>query len=293
MSELAYVDGAFGPLAEAKVSIEDRGFQFGDGVYEVVAVYDGKPFLLDRHVQRFRRSAHAIGLSYDFDAHPLEPILAQGLERSRLRDAMVYLQITRGVAPRSHVIPPNMTPTVVMTFKPLPAVPEGLRRRGARVMTTRDIRWANCFVKAITLLPNVLVRNEAIRRGYDDALFVTDGGEVREATSSNVFMVKDRKLLFPPRTESILHGVTQGFLLECAGAIGVAFDERPIQLDELRDADEVFISATTIDVLGVTSIDDRAVGDGAIGSLTQTLYQEFVSRIRGHRSEKSCPVTLD
>jgi D-alanine transaminase len=280
MPELAYVNGVFSAIADAKVSIEDRGFQFGDGIYEVVAAYSGRPFLLDRHMLRFRQSATTIGLTYDFEARPLEPIVMEGLRRSELADAMVYMQITRGVAPRSHLIPPNLTPTVVMTFKPLPTVPEELRQRGARLVTTPEIRWAQCSVKAITLLPNTLARSDAVRRGYDDALFVARGGEVREATAANIFLVKDGRLLFPPRNTSILHGVTLGFLLECASSLGIAAEERVCDLKTLRSAHEVFLSATTIEVLGVCSIDDRPIGDGTVGPVTRKLHGEFRLRAR-------------
>ena len=278
MGELAYVNGVFGPIAEAKVSIEDRGFQFGDGIYEVIVAYDGRLFLVEQHMQRLRRSAAGIALDYDFEGRPLEPIIAEGLRRSELRDAMIYIQITRGAAPRSHAIPAGLTPTVVMTFKPLPRLPDELRERGARVITTLDIRWANCYIKAITLLPNILAKNEALRRGYDDALFISAGGEVRECTSANIFMVSDGSLHIPPRTESILHGVTQGFLIDCAAAIRLPVREEPIPVERIRRADEVFMSGTAAEVLAITSIDDRAVGDGRVGPITQRLYDEFLRR---------------
>jgi D-alanine transaminase len=280
MLELAYVNGTFGPIADAKVSIEDRGFQFGDGVYEVLVAHGGQPFLLDEHLHRLRRSLAGIGLEFDFNACPLEPIVAEGLKRSELRDALIYVQITRGAAPRSHGIPAGLTPTVVLTFRPLPELPAGLRERGARVMTTVDTRWANCSIKAITLLPNVLAKNEARRRGFDDAIFVTPGGEVRECTSANVFIAQDGRLVIPPRNESILHGVTQGFITECAEAIGIRVREQAVDLESLRAADEVFMSATTIDILGITWIDDRAVGTGQVGPMTTRLYDEFLARSR-------------
>ena len=241
MKEMAYVNGVFGPIAQARVSIEDRGFQFGDGVYEVIATYGGRPFLLEPHMRRLRRSAGAIGLDYDFDGKPPEPIIAEGLRRSGFSEAMIYVQITRGAAPRSHVIAEGMTPTVVMTVKALPIVPEELRRRGAKAMTTRETRWAKCYVKAVTLLPNVLAKNEALRRGYDEAIFVTDSNEVRECTACNVFIATDGRITIPPRTEAILHGVTQGFLMECASVVGLPVEERAFDLSALYAADEVFV----------------------------------------------------
>jgi D-alanine transaminase len=278
MGELAYVNGVFGPIAEAKVSIEDRGFQFGDGIYEVIATYDGRLFLVEQHMRRLRRSAAGIALDYDFEGRPLEPIIMEGLRRSELRDALIYIQVTRGDAPRSHTIPAGLTPTVVMTFKPLPSLPEDLRRRGAKVITMLDNRWANCYIKAITLLPNILAKNEALRHGYDDAIFVTAGGEVRECTSANIFLVTGGRLLIPPRNEFILHGVTQGFLIECAEAIGVPVREAPVPVESLRRADEVFMSGTAAEVLAITSIDDWPVGDGRVGPITQRLYDEFLRR---------------
>jgi len=278
MGELAYVNGVFGGVGEAKVSIEDRGFQFGDAIYEVIVAYGGRLFLLERHMQRLRRSAAGIALSYDFDGRPLEPIIVEGLRRSELGDALIYIQLTRGVAPRSHVVPAGLTPTVVMTFKPLLPLAGDFRTRGAKVIRALDTRWANCYIKATTLLPNVLAKNDALRRGYDDVIFVTADGEVRECTAANIFLVKGGHLLFPPRNESILHGVTQGFLIECAEAIGVSVREEPIPVESLRRAEEVFMSGTAAEVLAITSIDDRAVGDGRVGPITQRLYDEFLRR---------------
>jgi len=280
MGELAYVNGVFGPIAKAMVSIEDRGFQFGDSIYEVIVAYGGRLFLVERHMQRLRRSAAGITLNYDFDGRPLEPIIADGLRRSALGDALIYIQLTRGAAPRAHAIPAGLTPTVVMTFKPLLPLPEDFRVRGAKVITTLDNRWANCYIKATTLLPNILAKNDALRRGYNDVIFVTAGGEVRECTAANIFLVKSGDLLIPPRNESILHGVTQGFLIECAEAIGVGVREEPIPVDSLRRADEVFMSGTAAEVLAITSIDDRAVGDGCVGPITKRLYDEFLRRTR-------------
>ena len=285
--ELAYLNGVFVPLAEARISIEDRGFQFGDGVYEVIAVYNGRPFLAEQHLARLKRSAAAIELGFDLDAHPLMPIIQEGLRRSGLNSALVYIQITRGTAPRSHEIPTGIHPTLVMTFKPLPALPEDRRRQGVRAMTTLDTRWANCYVKAITLLPNVLAKNEAIRRGYDDAIFVTATGEVRECTSANVFVVHGSRIATPSRTEAVLHGITQDFVFECAAAINLDVEERTIHVDSLRKADEVFMSSTTVEVLAITTIDDRAVSSGRVGPVTQRICDEFRTRARELRGDST------
>lgn len=284
MPEVAYVNGRYSAIGDATVSIDDRGFVFGDGIYEVVVAYGGKLFLFEPHMQRLRRSAAAIRLEYDFDKNPLEPIVTEALRRSELSDAMVYIQLTRGVAPRDHPIPKGITPSLIMTVRPLPRVSDELRRRGARIMTVPDTRWSKCFVKAITLLPNVLARSEADDRGYDDALFVSPDGDVRECTSSNIFFVADGRLVTPTRDESVLHGITQNFLWRCAKHIGVQVAEQAFTLDTLCQADEVFLSNTSVQVLGVTSIDDRTIGDGCVGSVTMRLADEF-TRHTGERSK--------
>ncbi|MCH8146910.1 MAG: aminotransferase class IV [Planctomycetes bacterium] len=280
MTELAYVNGTFCDPADAKVSVEDRGFQFGDGVYEVVVSYDNRLFLLDRHLARLHRSLEAIDLPYDFEAHPIEPILLEGLRRTGFRDAMVYIQITRGACSRDHVAPDDLAPTTVITFARRPTLDDAYRQKGAGVMTVRDERWANCFVKAITLLPNVLAKNRARRKGYDDAIFVTDSGEVRECTSANLFLVHAGTILTPPRTESILHGVTQGYVMECAARIGLPVEERRFDNAFLRQADEVFMSSTSVEVLGITRVDDQPIGKGTVGPVTMQVHAEFCRSCR-------------
>lgn len=280
MPDIAYMNGIFSSLADAKVSVEDRGFQFGDGVYEVIAVYGGRPFLLDRHMRRLRTSAAAIAIPYDFEANPLDEVIALGLRKSEYANALVYIQLTRGAAPRSHIIPPSLQPTTVVTFRPLPELPAELRARGAALMTARDDRWGRCYIKAITLLPNILARNEAIARGFDDALFVGGDGEVRECTSANIFMVLGLSILTPPRDESVLHGVTQDFLQECATALGMSMVEERFDVEVLCAAEEAFMSSTSSEVLAVTRIDDRRIGAGP-GPRTLQLFNEFRARSRG------------
>jgi len=286
MSELAYVNGVFCPIADAKVSVEDRGFQFGDAVYEVAVSYDGRFFQLSEHLARLKRSAAAIRLDYDFEARPLEPIIHEGLQRSGLRDAVVYIQLTRGAAPRTHVLQTPVEPTLVMTFRPRSRLPEELRRRGAHVITITDERWANCYVKAVTLLPNVLARYQAIDRGCDDAVFVSPAGEVRECTAANIFVVRGQRILTPPRTDAVLHGITQRFVMSCAEALGFAVEESHLFVPDLLSAAEVFMSSTTAEILGITMIDGKPVGDGKVGPITTQVHAEFVRRTR---PEKAAP----
>ena len=249
--------------------------------------YDGRPFLAERHLARLQRSADAIDMELDIGALGLADIMAEGLRRTGLQDAMIYIQLSRGVAPRSHAIPQGLTPNLVLTFKPAPVMPADQRDAGVRVMTTREVRWARCFIKAVTLLPNVLARSDARRQGYYDAIFVTEAGEVRESTAANVFVVKAGALYLPPRDESVLHGITQHVILQCAQAQDVPIQEQPFTLDFLHSADEVFLSSTTIEVLGVVAVDDRAVGAGVVGPITRKLHVEYGRQIR-QRSAASC-----
>lgn len=280
MKELAFVNGVFVPIEKAVVSVEDRGFQFGDSVYEVIVAYDGRPFLMEPHLDRLRRSCEAIALAYPFRTRPLEPIIAEGLARRGGGDTLVYMQMTRGVAPRAHGIPTGLEPTLVMTFRPLAPVPEELRRRGVRLMTVPDQRWANCYIKAVTLLPNVLAKAEAIRQGYDDAVFISPAGDVRECTASNIFMVRDGALCMPPRDQSVLHGITQMFILECADAVELPVREERFPETALSDADELFLSSTTLQVIGATSVNGRAIGNGSVGPITRRLHEAFGERAR-------------
>ena len=179
---------------------------------------------------------------------------------------------------------------MVLTFKPLVTPSDETFAQGISVMTTREIRWAHCFIKAVTLLPNVLAKTEAHRRGYDDAIFVTDAGEVREGTSSNVFVVQDGAVHLPPRTEAVLHGITQSVILGCAETVGVPVVERAFDVGFLRVADEVFLSSTTIEVLGVTAIDDQPVGTGTVGPITRKLHGELRRRMRCPAEPLGCAV---
>ena len=202
---------------------------------------------------------------YDFESQPITPLIEEGLRRSGLRDAVVYIQLTRGVAPRSHVYADGAVPTVVMTFKPFTWLPGSLYEEGVAVMTVPEMRWNRCYIKAITLLPNVLAKNEAVRRGFFDAIFITHEDEVRESSAANVFLVRDGAVRIPPRNELILHGITQSVVMECAQALGVPLTEGRVNLKDLIEGDEVFLSSTTIEVLPVVRVDDHSIGTGRPG----------------------------
>jgi D-alanine transaminase len=271
--EIAYINGRFCPPREAMVSIEDRGFHFSDGIYEVVAAHHGRPFRLPQHMARLRESVRGLDLPFDPDAYGLERVIHEGLARSGFDHTLVYLQITRGVFPRQHVCQVALEPTVVATFKPMPPVPAERIEKGVSVKTAEDIRWGKCYIKAISLLPNVLIKNQAVREGFFDALLVTSSGDVRESCSSNVFLVKDGVVRTPPADEHILHGITRGFILECAAELGLPTRETRIPEPELFTADEVFFTATTYNVMPITRINNRPIANGRPGPMTRQLYE--------------------
>ncbi len=280
MPDIAFCGGKFVPLAEAVVPINDRGMQFGDSVYEVVAAYGGTPFLLDRHMDRLQRSLTAVAINYDPIARGLPELIADGLERCAYEEAMVYVQITRGVALRSHIPPADIQPNVIVTFRRLGAPPEGARTHGVRVMTTPDIRWAKCSVKATTLLPNVLAGMEAKRRGYFDAIFVGDDDDVHEGTHANIVAVRGGRLHFPTRDASILHGVTLQFLIECAAGLAIEITEGPLSVSELLSADEAFLCNTVYEIIPIVGINESILGNGSVGTLTTRLMAEFRQQSR-------------
>lgn len=276
MPELAYVNGRFCDLADATVSIEDRGFQFADSVYEVVVGYGKTVFRLEEHLDRLRRSLALIDMDIDLEGINLEGVIHEGIEEAGFSETMVYIQVTRGVQSRSHVYGDGIEPTVIATFKPKPVIDPSVRDRGISVVTVEDFRWPRCQIKAVALLPNVLAKNRALRDGFDDAIFVSSTGNIREATSANVFAVRDRTLITPSTDEPILHGVTRKYILECAGKVDLATGEMPLTVSNLESAEEAFLSSSTIDIMPVTGVNGKTVANGKPGPVTQLLYRVFL-----------------
>ena len=280
MPEVAYVNGVFGDVRDAKVSIEDRGFQFADGVYEVMVAPGRRPFRLAQHLERLQRSTEAIELPIDWAKFDLPAIIQEGITRSGFNDVMIYIQITRGAAPRDHIYPANLAPTIVATFKAKPVYDPALRSGGVTLETVRDMRWERCYVKSIALLPNVLLKNAARRHGRFDALILGPDDTVRETTCANVFMISRGVLRTPPADERILHGVTRGYILECARDLGMRCDETPFKVAELLAAEEVFISSTTADILPVSKVDERVIGTGRAGAVSLRLLERFYAGMK-------------
>lgn len=275
MSEgLAWLNGEILDLASAKVSVEDRGFQFGDGVYEVVRVYEGRPFALEEHLHRLHRSAREIELELPLSLGELAEEAVRLIARAGIAEAELYIQVTRGAARRNHLFPSGVPPTLVMTVRSVRHIPMELRQQGIRVLTVPDERWGRCDIKSICLLPNVLAKERAHRAGAFEALFVRDG-LVLEGTSSNVFAWTGDELVTPVADHRILSGITRGFVLHLAQQRGYRTVERDLPLAEMKAAREVIIAGTVTELLAVIAVDGDPVGSGSPGPLFRELYAAY------------------
>ena len=277
-----YLNGVYLDRAQATVSVDDRGFLFGDGVYEVTRAHHGQLFEGERHLRRLARGLEGIGLALPAGlAAALLEISGRLLRENGLEegDATVYLQITRGTAPRTHHFPPPGTaPTVFLSASRL-KVPEDVRARGAHVITTPDLRWARCDLKTVNLLPNVLAKQQAVAAGAFEAVFMRDG-VIIEGASSNTFAVIGGVLRTHPATHRILAGITREVVLELAADLGIPVAEQPVTAAELAGgASEVMVMATTADVMPVVRVDGRVVGDGRPGPIARALHKALLARM--------------
>ena len=280
MPEIAYVNGRFCPLAEAVVSVEDRGYQFADGVYEVVATYGGCPYALEPHLARLQGNLEALHLPLDVRDYGLRAKLMEGIERSGFGETLVYIQVTRGVAPRRHEFPAvSVTPTVVMTFKELHRLPQDLYDRGVEVISTADLRWKRCDIKSIALLPNILAKQAAAQVGAFEALLVDAEGRVTEGASTSAFCIQAGRLYTAPIGPHILPSITRGILLDLARKLGLPIDEEFCMLEQFKAADEVFLAGTTTEAMPVVQIDDAIIGDGAPRPITRQIRAAFLESL--------------
>ena len=280
MPEIAYVNGRFCPLAEAVVSVEDRGYQFADGVYEVVGTYGGRPYALEPHLARLQGNLAVLHLPLDICEYGLRAKLMEGIERGGFGETLVYIQVTRGVAPRQHEFPAVLVaPTVVMTFKELRRLPQDLYDRGVGIISTADLRWKRCDIKSIALLPNILAKQAATQAGAFEALLVDAEGRVTEGASTTAFCVQAGRLCTAPIGPHILPSITRGILLDLARKLGVPIDEEFCSLDQFKEAAEVFLAGTTTEAMPVVQIDDAIIGDGTPGTITQQIRAAFLESL--------------
>jgi D-alanine transaminase len=279
----AYLNGVFLPLDQAHVSVMDRGFLFGDGVYEVIPVYGGKLFRLGPHLRRLQNSLDAIRIGNPLADDGWESMLKQLVAGNEGRDQSVYLQVTRGVAPRrDHAFPVDSHPTVFAMCTPCLAARDIDHEPGVSAITLADIRWQHCDIKAITLLPNILLRQQAIDANTAEAILLKDGYAI-EGAASNIFVVVDGTLETPPKSAALLPGVTRDLVLELAQANGIASREAGIPVDKLVGADEVWLTSSTREISPVIRLDDRSVGSGQPGPLWNRmirLFQDYKEAVR-------------
>jgi D-alanine transaminase len=283
-----YLNGAFLPIEQACVSVMDRGFLFGDGVYEVIPAYGGRLFRLLHHLRRLQNSLDGIRLGNPCDDNQWQSILTELLHRNRERagnhnDQSVYLQVTRGSAPkRDHSFPERVTPTVFAMSTPMAEPDPVIETQGVAAVTLDDIRWQMCNIKAITLLPNVLLRQQATEQNSAEAILIKDG-LVIEGSASNVFVIKDGVIQTPPNGPLMLPGITRDLVLELAGQHGLPWHETDIAETALHGADEVWITSSTREIVPVTRLDARPVGDGVPGPVWKTMighYRNYKEAVR-------------
>ena len=278
-TELVWLNGEITALSDAKIAVEDRGFLFADGVYEVVRLYGGKPFALGLHLDRLQKSCDGLMLKMPMQREPLVREIRSLIDRSGVRDGMLYLQLTRGVASRNHVFPIDVPPTLLFFARALPAIVPPDRQAGIKLHTVRDVRWRMCWIKSIGLAANVLAKNEALSHGADEAAFVDEHDVVSECTSSNLFLVSHGKLITHPVGPRVLPGITRHVVIECARALSIDVIERPIALAEAKAADEIFITGTTRQLAWVGGWDGATVASGRLGPVTMKLHDAFESRV--------------
>ena len=269
-----YLNGEFLPIEHAKVSVLDRGFIFGDGVYEVIPVYSRRPFRMREHLQRLQHSLDAIRLSNPHTLAEWEALLRELIARNpQHADQYLYLHITRGVAPRDHPFPqPPVPPTVFVMSNPLGQPSPEAVAHGVACITVPDIRWLRCDIKAISLLPNVLMRQAAVDAACGEAILIRDDSFMTEGSASNIFMVQDDVLLAPPKDHLMLPGITYDVMLELAAANGIRCEIRKIMKEELYRADELLLTSSTREVQAIVSLDGKPIGSGKPGPMFGRLY---------------------
>jgi D-alanine transaminase len=274
MSDIAYLNGEFLPLDQARVSVLDRGFIFGDGVYEVIPVYSRRPFRLPEHLARLQRSLYATRLANPMTDAEWSRLVNELVARHGAEDQSVYLQVTRGVAKRDHAFPKEGRQTVFMMSSPLTTPARELVENGVACITAVDFRWLKCDVKSVSLLGNCLLRQSAADAGAAEVVLFRDG-QLTEASASNIFVIRNGMLLSPPKNHLILPGITYDVVLELAAASGIAIELRGIPEEEVRSADEIWVTSSTKEVLAVVTLDGRPVGTGKPGPVFKRVHQAF------------------
>ncbi|GAB7126355.1 D-amino acid aminotransferase [Silvimonas sp. JCM 19000] len=286
---IAYLNGAFAPLATLQVPVLDRGFLFGDGVYEVIPVYSRRPFRLQEHIHRLGRSLAAARIDDPHSEAQWLDLVHKLVAQQPFDDQSVYLQVTRGPAyPRNHVFPNVAQPTVFAYADPLIPPAPALVQQGVSAVSADDIRWLRCNVKATSLLANVLLRQMAADAGVTETVLFRDGLLI-EGSASNIFVVRDGQLLAPPPSHLMLTGITYDLVLELAQQHQIPHQQRAITAAEVSTADELWLSSSSKELLAITELDDRKIGNGQPGPLYRAMYQHYLDFKRDVMRAKDVP----
>ena len=271
---MIYLNGSFIPIEDARISVLDRGFIFGDGVYEVIPVYSHIPFRLAEHLRRLQKSLDGIQLKNPHTDIEWEKLITQIIASNEGEDQSIYLHITRGVAPRNHAFPKEVAPTIFIMSSPLIAAPKELIVTGVSAITANDNRWSRCDIKAISLLPNVLLRQMASDSDATETLLLRDGF-LSEGSVSSIFIVKNKILLVPPKSNFMLPGITYDVVLELAVKYQMPYKIREISENDLRSSDEILLASSTKEIMSITLLDGKKVGSGEPGEVFAQLYQHY------------------
>lgn len=272
--EIVYLNGELTPLSEARVPVQDRGFIFGDGVYEVVPIYAGKPFRLPQHLARLARSLDTISIPNPHADAQWMALIDSVVQANGLADQMVYIQVTRGVARRTHAFPKTVTPTVLIMTNPMSLPSAAMREKGVACVTAQDKRWLHCQVKSTSLLGNVLAAQHAVENDATETIQFRDG-MLTEASASNVWVVSKGRVSAPPKDNLILEGIRYGWMEELCAALDISLEARRISQDEVMGADEVLLTSASKEILPVVTIDGKTIGGGVPGPVFKKLYAAY------------------
>jgi D-alanine transaminase len=274
LTDIVYLNGQFLPLEEARVPVLDRGFIFGDGVYEVIPVYSRHPFRLREHLNRLQHSLAGLRLDNPYTLEQWEALIFDLIERNELQDQSVYLQITRGPAPRDQAFPKQVTPTVFLMCMELVTPPRELVEHGASAISARDIRWDRCDLKVTSLLPNVLLRQVSADTGAAETIMFRNG-ILTEGSASNIFAVENGVILTPPKDNHVLPGITYDVVLELAAAEGIPVEFGHFEEARIRHADELWCTSSTKEILAIVELDGQTIGKGKPGPIYHRMYQLY------------------
>jgi len=279
MSIEIWLNGRFVPYEEASIPIDDRGFQFSESVYEVIHVYAGRPFEMQRHMRRLKTGLDALGIDLEMSMEELAGKSMEVVRHNKLEDAMIYIQVTTGAAPRTHLRPKELRPNLIVIASPASPVSNEWPDSGINCVTVSDDRWAGCYIKTTMLLPNTMAKRSAVAAGYFDAIFVRDGYAV-ESTASNLFAVFEAVLWTTPASNYILRGITREVVLEIAHELGIQVNEAPIPTHKLFMANELFVTGSGVELVSIASVDGKQIGAGRPGPVIGRLREAFRRRTR-------------